>query len=171
MGPREIFKRVFGSDERTQVFPAAIGPSAGNAVMHVSARDDSSSLLPIGVVQTELFPGTQEVGVETVEVGRLSQYLQRARIQGPALLKIDVQGFELSTLMGCEDVIQCFKWVYVEASFVEFYDGQALAGDVIAWLGRHNYSLSGVYNPTYSVSGSAVQADFLFTSNSLKPAA
>ncbi|MCK9367495.1 MAG: hypothetical protein M0P72_10155 [Metallibacterium scheffleri] len=37
----------------------AVGERAGMASMHVSARDDSSSLLPIGSEQTRIFPGTQ----------------------------------------------------------------------------------------------------------------
>ncbi|THD09562.1 hypothetical protein [Metallibacterium scheffleri] len=46
----------------------AVGERAGMASMHVSARDDSSSLLPIGSEQTRIFPGTQEAGHAAVEV-------------------------------------------------------------------------------------------------------
>jgi len=80
----------------------------------------------------------------------------------PALLKLDVQGFELEALKGCEDLLHCFAWVYAECSFVELYEGQALADGVIAWLRERGCVLSGVYNMTYDKQGRAVQADFLF---------
>jgi len=89
--------------------------------------------------------------------------LKIEEIVSPALLKLDVQGYELSALRGCEDLLQAFAWVYVERSFMELYKGQALADDVIAWLRERGYNLSGVYNMAYDRNGRAVQADFLFS--------
>ncbi|MGA7966535.1 MAG: FkbM family methyltransferase, partial [Gammaproteobacteria bacterium] len=83
-------------------------------------------------------------------------------IASPALLKLDVQGFELPTLQGCEDLLSRFAWVYVECSFIELYEGQALADEVITWLRERGFALSGVYNMSYGRSGRAIQADFLF---------
>jgi len=64
----------------------------------VSASDDSSSLLPISQVQERLFPGTREVRTETIRVGHLADYVSPEEIVPPALLKLDVQGFELGAL-------------------------------------------------------------------------
>jgi len=80
----------------------------------------------------------------------------------PALLKIDVQGYELSTLQGCETLLGRFSHVYVECSFVVLYAGQALAADVIRHLGERGFCLIGIYNVQYSPEGRALQADFLF---------
>ena len=46
----------------------------------------------------------------------------------------DEQGFELTALQGCEELLDRFEWVYAECSFIELYEGQALADEVIAWL-------------------------------------
>lgn len=166
-GPAQRFRTVFASDPRVVLHEAAIGPRAGKAEIHVSARDDSSSLLPIGKEQSRLFPGTAEAGTSEVHVGRLVEFLSADEILAPALLKLDVQGFELAALQGCEEILDRFKWVYAECSFVELYEEQALAGEVIAWLRARGLSLSGVYNVTYDRNGSAVQADFLFTRDGL----
>ena len=93
---------------------------------------------------------------------RLAELLPATDIQAPALLKLDVQGFELQALAGCEDVLDRFAWVYAECSFVELYAGQALADEVIAWLRDRNFALHGVYHMAYDARGRAVQADFLF---------
>lgn len=161
-GPAALWRKVFAGDARAQVIDAAVGPESGEAEIHLSARDDSSSLLPITARQNALFPGTAEAGTETIRVVRLTDALPAADIEAPALLKLDVQGFELQALAGCEDVLDRFTWLYVECSFVELYAGQAFADAVIAWLRERGLRLAGVYNMAYDGDGRAVQADFLF---------
>lgn len=85
-------------------------------------------------------------------------------MNNPAFLKLDVQGFELEALRGCEDLLGHFSNVYAECSFVELYSGQALAHEIISWLRERGFSLSGVYNMGYDRNGRAVQGDFLFIS-------
>ena len=161
-GPAARFRKVFQGDSRVVLHQAAIGPKMGEAIIHVSAADDSSSLLPISSMQQQLFPGTGEVRTETITVGRLADFVYAKEIAGPALLKLDVQGFELEALRGCEDILECFACVYVECSFVELYSGQALAHDVIEWLAERGFVLKGVYNMSYDKKRIAIQADFLF---------
>ena len=160
--PAAVFRSVFAGDSRTALHEAAIGPVDESGIMHVSARDDSSSLLPISSLQAEMFPGTEEVGTMTVRVAPLATFLREDDILEPALLKIDVQGYELDALRGCESLLAKFKWVYCECSFVELYTGQKLAGDVIGWLSRKGYEVAGVFNAAYDRKGRAVQADLLF---------
>ncbi len=160
----DTFRRVFEKDRHVELFQSAIGPTSGTTIIHVSQRDDSSSLLSITDKQNELFPGTAEATTETIKVGRLCDFLIRERINPPSLLKLDVQGFELSALQGCEELLRHFSWIYVECSFIELYESQALADEVIDWLRARGFSLTGVYNMAYDARGAAVQADFLFRS-------
>ena len=160
--PAATFRAVFDGDTRTSLVNAALGPAPGEAVIHVSGRDDSSSLLPITKAQDNLFPGTAQIATDTVRVTRLAEHVAASAIKSPALLKIDVQGFELQALAGSEDVLDHFSWIYVECSFVELYAGQAFADDVIAWLRERGFALRGVYHMSYDEAGNAVQADFLF---------
>lgn len=161
-GPAALWRAVFSGDKQATLIEAAVGPEPGEAEIHLSARDDSSSLLPITARQTTLFPGTAEVSAETIRVVRLTDALPAANVEAPALLKLDVQGFELHALAGCEAALDRFNWVYVECSFVELYAGQAFADAVIAWLRNRTFFLRGVFNMTYDLNGHALQADFLF---------
>jgi len=161
-GPAALFRRVFADDARTVLYEAAIGPEADTVTMHVSARDDSSSLLPITARQSETFPGTQEAATTRVRVEPLHGVLRPADLVAPALLKLDVQGFELDALRGCESLLPHFDRIYCECSFIELYAGQALAAEVIGWLAARGFRLTGVYNPAYDGNGQAIQADFLF---------
>ena len=161
------FRAVFAGDDRVTLHEVAIGPVPGNATIHVSRRDDSSSLLPITSTQVALFPGTAEVATATIRVAPLREFIPAADIQAPALLKLDVQGFELEALRGCEDMLGRFAYVYVECSFVELYAGQALADEVIAWLRERGLKLREVHNMDYDPDGRAIQGDFLFARNHL----
>lgn len=160
--PAKIFRNVFLYDPLVHLHEAAVGEQSGETTIHISARDDSSSLLSITEDQNRIFPGTAERATQNIQVGRLAEFLKTEQIVAPALLKLDVQGYELSALRGCEDLLRRFAWVYAECSFLELYKGQALADEVIAWLWERGFILSGVYNLAYDRDGKAVQADFLF---------
>jgi FkbM family methyltransferase len=160
--PGQVFRKVFAGDEKVRLHGVAIGPRREQATIHLSGRDDSSSLLPITAAQSALFAGTEETGVATIEVGPLHVFVDMGRIMHPAVLKIDVQGFELEVLKGCEPLLHEFAWVYVECSFLELYAGQAYPDDVITWLRDRGYRLKGMYHTIYGPKGQAIQADFLF---------
>lgn len=73
--PREakIFRKVFfGKD--VQLHQVALGDKAGEADIHLSRSADSSSLLAIGKMQTDLFPTTYEIGVLKVPIKRLDDF-------------------------------------------------------------------------------------------------
>ena len=156
------FRNIFQGDSAVTLHQAAIGPEAGEATIHVPAADDSSSLLPISTLQDQLFPGTHEIRTETIKVGRLSDFVASKEIVTPAMLKLDVQGYELEALKGCDELLEKFSYIYVECSFLELYSGQAMADDVIEWLRKRSWFLSGIYNMIYDCNGKSVQGDFLF---------
>jgi FkbM family methyltransferase len=156
------FKRLFKGDSKVILYQVAIGPVAGKTTLHVAAADDSSSLLTITALQNRLFPGTYEISTEMVNIGPLNEFVVTDEIVSPAMLKLDVQGFELKALQGCEMLLERFSYVYVECSFVELYHGQALVDDIVAWLSMRGWHLGGIYNLVYDKKGQSIQADFLF---------
>jgi len=157
--PATRFRETLG--EEVKLFVTAIGPSDGEATIYVSRRIDSSSLLPI-TKQREIFPGTEFKEERIVPIGPLRKYLSPEQIKRPAILKIDVQGYELEVLKGCDPLLMFFRFIYLESSFIELYRGQALVGEIILYLAHRKFQLSGVYNQVEDSKGQAVQADFLF---------
>jgi FkbM family methyltransferase len=161
-GPAERYRTALGDDPLTSLHQVAIGPATAIATMHVAAEDDSSSLLPITQLQEQL-SGTREIAIETIDVDSLAHRIKEDDLHQPALLKIDVQGYELPVLKGCDALLSRFSQVYVECSFVELYKGQALASQVIEFLARRGYRFNGDYNVQYGRDGRAIQADMLFS--------
>jgi FkbM family methyltransferase len=141
--PRARLSKLLGGDPRVQVFASAAGAAAGRARINVSREDDSSSLLEISARQTEMFPGTAKASEEDVAVATLDELLAGEPLEAPLLLKLDVQGYELEALRGAEETLRRADSVLVECSFVEFYGGQALFGDVAAFLAERGFSLVG----------------------------
>jgi len=164
-GAVQVFRHALEGDARVRVHQLAIGPDVREGTMHVSGRDDSSSLLAIGGEQSRLFPGTGEVGTLSVRVAPLSSTIDAEEIAPPALLKLDVQGYEYDALLGCENLLSKFSGIYCECSFIELYEGQRLAFEVIALLVERGFVLSGMYNPTYDDEGRCIQADLWFSSS------
>jgi FkbM family methyltransferase len=152
-------KHVLPPGVDARVFNVALGASAGTAELHVPRDDDASSLLPIerdvrGVV-------TKEVRSSRVPVARLDELLDPSEIRAPSLLKIDVQGYELEVLRGSEKLLPLISEILVECSFDEFYAGQALADDVVAYLRDRGFRLSGVFSLLRD-GCRCLQGDFLF---------
>ena len=131
--------------------------------MNVSRRPDSSSLLPVSPLQVEHYPGTEKAGVESVSVGTLESHVAAGRIRAPAFLKLDVQGYELEALRGCESLLHLFEYVYAELSFVPLYEGQAMAHEVIEFMTARGFRIAGVYNVFHGRKGQSIQCDCLFT--------
>lgn len=158
-----VYRRVFASDSNVTLFETAIGSEEEVSLLHISKSDDSSSLLPITPLQNKLFPGTSEKESLFVQVKPLSSILKKEDIAFPALLKMDVQGFEMNALRACQPFFDSFLNIYVECSFVELYSGQTLADGVIAYLRDAGFVLCGIYNLIYDRKGVSIQGDFLFS--------
>ena len=144
-GPREQFGKVFSGDANVALYPLALGDEVGEQTIHVSARDEARQ--------------------ETISISTLERVIGAKEIVHPALLKLDVQGYELSALQGCGELLRRFRYIYVECSFVELYEGQALASEIVAYLLARNFKLNGAYNLHYDPMGIAVQCDLLFESH------
>jgi FkbM family methyltransferase len=161
--PASAWVRNFAADTRARLFNKAVALQSGSATMHVSRWDVSSSLLPFAQAQHDNFVLTEEASREVVETTTLEECIEEPLIRESALLKLDVQGFELSALQGCGRLLERFNYVYVEASFIELYVGQALATEVIEFLFSRGFNLVCVANLSYGASARPIQADFLFS--------
>jgi len=157
----EVFCRVISGFDNIQLHQVAIGEKASEAEIHLSRSTDSSSLFPIGEIQKKLFPATDEIGTEKVLVKKLDDFKAEWERHSQILLKIDVQGFELSVLKGATETLKYCAHVYVECSEIELYVGQALYTDVATFLEQQGFRLQFRHNETV-IDGQLIQADYLF---------
>lgn len=157
--PRNRLEQVLG--DRVEVKPFALGAEPGSVVMNISRQDDSSSALEIGAAQRRNFPGTEAVGTLEVAISTLDKVLDEP-VEGPCLLKIDVQGLELEVLKGASKSLARIDEALVECSFIELYEGQAMADEVVALMLEAGLRLAGVHGAVSTATGEPIQADFHF---------
>jgi FkbM family methyltransferase len=118
----------------------ALGQTEGSATMHVMDFSDASSLLPATAGCLSEFK-IKPAAEQTVPVIPLDVLVSREKIPRPDLLKLDVQGYELEVLRGAETCLRHARAVLCEVSFQEFYTGQPLFPEVLAFLETRGFAL------------------------------
>lgn len=134
---------------RWQWHPVALGNQCEVVTINRNVFLPSSSMLPMAELHEQAFPYTK--GSEEVRVGMASLDEFAELIEPPALLKIDVQGYELEVLWGAEDALDLFAAVVLEVSHEELYHGAADPTDLAEYLNsagfRHHRRVDALYHP------------------------
>jgi FkbM family methyltransferase len=161
-----VLRRTVGDNDRVVLWDVAVGAREDRVQINVSERDDCSSLLVPGSKLKDLEPASRTVSTVSAVVKRLDGVFQADTFRGPTLLKIDVQGFEEQVLQGAEGLLPVLDEILVEGSFVEMYEGQCLADELISMLSARGFRLRGVFSMTRDSDGTPLQADLLFARRS-----
>lgn len=113
----------------------ALGRANGEAVLHVGANDQTSSLRGLSEADAVGIDAVRVVDEVTVPVERLDSYLPRVGID-PArcFMKIDVQGAELDVLEGAGDLLASIPIIQIETAIAPVYQDESLLTDMIAWF-------------------------------------
>jgi len=156
-----IYRKNFARSPRCTLYEFALADTTGEAILHVADRPDSSSLLPLGAGQKEAFR-VGEARTTKVAVKRLDDVIESVALGDRVLVKIDVQGAEGAVIRGSKGLLEKVQYVYAEGSFVELYEGQLVAGELVQLMDNAGFTLRGIYNVTHTKNYGATQADFLF---------
>jgi len=147
------FREVFADDPLVRLHEVAIAPAKGDATLYLDSAWDGGSLLPGEWVSEREIP---------VHAGPLEEFVAVDEIRSPALLKLDVQGYEREALVGCSTLLDQFDDVVVELMLREDRIGQPLAADVIALLRDRGLQLVGI-DSIGRRDGSIVRFDGIFS--------
>ena len=126
-----------------QIHDVALDERAGEATFFSNSYAPASSLLRISELSKQTFPETERESPTSVRVARLDDVLDADRLERDVLIKIDVQGVEDRVIRGGRRVFLAARFVLVEMSFVQMYDGQALFDEVHAQLAELGLRLAG----------------------------
>ena len=123
------------------VLEAACADSDGTAVMHVNRAHQASSLLPARPRAVESNPGLaakRDVRVRTLSLDNLAEVAERT----VGILKIDVQGAELSVLSGASALLARTRLVIVEMNLEVEYEGGSSWSSVHSELSERGFQLA-----------------------------
>jgi FkbM family methyltransferase len=147
---------------RVTVHATALGRRDGTVAIHRNAYSPASSILSLRSAARESFPEVVEAEVVEVPIGRLDTLLENEPLEPPALLKLDLQGFELEALHGAGELLHRFDYALVETSFTSIYESEPLFGDVHAFMAAAGFGLRRPAAVLEDARGVIAQMDALF---------
>ena len=129
---------------------AALSDCDGTAMLRVNSHDGTHSLLDIGA-QRYWGAWAGPVGEEEVPTATLDSFCAAAGIGRVDLLKMDIQGAELSALRGASGLLarQGIGAVLLEVLFQPLYKDQPLFWEIGGYLASHGYGLYRLFEPQY----------------------
>ena len=153
----EPFLRKICASYNAQYILAAAGETRGTAVLNVHPDKIGSSLL------NEVEGKSVDGSPRTVPVITIDEVCSERNLQGPFLIKVDVQGAELQVLAGAQRTLQETQAVILEATlFGTMINGPQLS-DVVARMKQYGFVAYDVWGFLYRPYDNALcQLDMLF---------
>ncbi|MBL9157850.1 MAG: FkbM family methyltransferase [Verrucomicrobiales bacterium] len=132
------------ASEGWKTYQCALGEENGESTIQIAGNSYSSSLLQFSDDFKELRPDASPVGSETVTVRRLDDVVKEEGLtfEGPMMLKIDVQGFEMSVLRGALKTLPRVSILQCELALVPSYEGGATFVEVRDFLRERGFVLA-----------------------------
>lgn len=130
--------------EGWKTYQFALGEKNGESTIQIAGNSYSSSLLQFSDDFKELRPDASPVGSETVTVRRLDDVVKEEGLtfEGPLMLKIDVQGFEMSVLRGALETLPRVSVLQCELALIPSYEGGATFVEVREFLRERGFVLA-----------------------------
>ena len=130
------------SGDSVTVVTSALGDRVGTVKFNRSQFNQSSSVLKMAQLHKDAFPFTAGECVCEVPMTTLDDWCERNDTWG-AVIKLDLQGYELAALMHMPRSLMKAKALCIETSFVELYEGQPLFGEIHDYLTQIGFRYAG----------------------------
>lgn len=157
----EVARSRFANYLQANVHNLALCDHNGTISFNRTAASDSSSLLR---PNRDSLPVSYQAVLATAAVievpcATLDEFCTTRGIERIDLLKLDVQGAELSALKGAADLLKrrAIAVIFSEVYFLPFYDQQPLFEDIAAYLQAYGYRFVLPYNLVFGSRTGRVQ--------------
>ena len=116
----EYLNEKYADAGQVNIYGTALGPISSEVELNITEKDASSSIRPPTTKNTEAF-GSRVSVVDTT----MTQQVRADAVVGAQIdiIKLDVQGYELEALRGCDQFLEGVQIVLVESSFQELTRG------------------------------------------------
>lgn len=165
LNAHKYLQRAAARDDNWEVHrPVALGSSAGNSMLNISANPTSSSIAEMLSTHLIAAPYSFKTGEQEVQVITLDSLINKWKlIKTPIFLKIDTQGYEYEILLGGAETISLVIAVQIELSIIELYQGQKIYSYFIEFFEKNNFILYDIM-PGFSnkKTGQLLQFDAIF---------
>jgi len=142
--------RTMRKDKNFQSYKMALGEKDEQATMYISQFSPSSSF----VAQTK---GSHP---EKMEIRQLDNYKDLIDENDITIIKMDVEGYELSVLKGGKSFIEKSDWIYIECRTNDFLGCKF--SEIYDFLISRGWEYQGAYDSEYSKEGKLIYFDAFF---------
>ncbi len=145
---RKALESRAAGDSRWVVRPEALGRIRGMGTLLAYTNSTFSSFNAINEFGRNRFGAQVEaVGGERVEITPLDDLIGEIARNGSRriLLKTDTQGYDLEVLAGAVGTLRDARAVLAEASTIPIYDRSTRLTDLLCYLEREGFALSGLF--------------------------
>ncbi len=140
-----------------EVVTAAAGRKTGSVEIAVHRVPACSSIL--GARHGD----DAEAVPRAVPMVRLDDLALERGLEGPFVVKVDVEGAELEVLAGAQHVLRDSELVLLEVSLFELVPGAPQFHDVVSWMHDHGFVVADFYNGhNRPLDGALAQLDVAF---------
>lgn len=155
--------------KRHKIIQAAIGAADGEIEFRRNSYSQSSSVLPIREVDGGTSRESREVEILKVPLARIDSLIDATSLATPALLKLDLQGYELEALKGATETLRQCSHVLIETVFEQMYENEPLFTDLQRFLESNGFRFARPLAFLRNRRGHIVQMDALFRRHSDGP--
>ncbi len=135
--------------ERAELVTAAAGAAPGRTTITVHRAPEMSSVLGA-------WTGDSGGEAREVPVVRIDDLVRERGLPGPYVLKVDVEGAELSVLDGATEVLRETEVVLLEVRFFELVPGAAQLHDVVPYMRERGFVAYDVFGGAIRLSDGAL---------------
>ena len=161
----ERLEKVARRHQRVHAYPLALGDTNGIADIQFNpGSPSSSSLLHQTDRNVELFPFLEETQATPVQQCRLDDWaIEAGRVlEGPLVIKMDVQGFEARVIEGGRETFARADGVVLEVSLAQLYEGQPTFEELHAILASLGFRFAGTRDQFFGQQGEVIYLDACF---------
>lgn len=160
----EALNKRQSTDKYFKSYQIALSTYKGEIEFFRSGNSGSSSLLEMAELHKTSYPQSKNIQKIKVACDRLDNIITTDVLKPNVLLKLDLQGAEKIVLEGATGILDKVNIIYSEINFQELYIGAVLIDDLMKYLEKFNYRLTGIENVSQSLAdGTFLQADAYFT--------
>lgn len=159
-----LSKNTLAESEFVFPFNYGIGDQKGELDFFKNNNTGTSSFLePNDFHKSHMARKYQKIKVPVVSI---ADFCNENDINDIAILKLDIEGFELKALQGCEEMLKNkqIEFVFAEVNLIPTYDGQCLIEEVIAYLRSLNYIPYNFYGNNETTLRESIITNILFMS-------
>ena len=159
----KVLKDRFQSNTSIHCYNKGISDTVEQREFYVNKNADTNSILKPKKTGLSSDKQVENQRIIQIESETLDHFSNEIKLDQIDILKMDIQGGELSALNGAQNLLKkgAIRCIYSEVYFIEQYESQPLFHEISKFLYEYGFVLQDIYTPIYG-KGNIAWGDAVF---------